>query len=194
MKKLILNSFAICLPLGVAIIFIYSFTYLAIQQYIRLSANEILVQYAENTKEKLEKGVTISQAISGIELTDMQKSLSPFVIIYDKMGTVQASTTTLHGTAPTLSAGVFANALQNWENRRTWQPEHNVRNAIVVLPYALPGQEGYVVAGRSLREIEKRKQFLKIQIEIAIIVTLTATFLITLIVQASRNRSTQTPK
>ncbi len=188
------HAFLSWLPLAVAIVFIYGFTYLAIQQYIRLSANEILVQYAEGTKERIEKGAPLLHAITGLEPVDMQKSLSPFVIIYDKAGTVQTSSATLHGIAPKLPAGVFAKAMQNGENRRTWQPETGIRNAIVVIPYAITGQEGFIVAGRSLREIEKREQFLRIQIAIGTITTLIATYAIVLIIHITRRRIMQMPK
>ena len=51
MKQLI-KTFVSCLPLICAIVCIYGIVYLAIQQYIRLSANEIPMQYAIETKTR----------------------------------------------------------------------------------------------------------------------------------------------
>ena len=187
MKKLI-NLTTPWMPLAVAIICIYGITYLAIQQYIRLSANEILMQYAIDTKERLENGKPLSQTIKGIDSTDMEKSLSPFIIIYNNDGRAQASTTTLHGKCPSPPMGVFNVAQSTGENRRSWQPEPGVRNAIVVIPYSTAGQKGYVVAGRSLREVEMRESFLLSQITVGLMLTLAATFIASLIAQFIRNK------
>ena len=78
-------------------------------------------------------------------------------------------------------AGVFAVAKQNGENRRTWQPEPGVRNAIVVLPYSVDGEQGYVIGGHSLRETEDRERFLLGQIAFGVLMTLLATFITALI-------------
>ncbi len=69
------------------------------------------------------------------------------------------------------------------QNIITWQPRPGIRNAIVVLPYSINGYEGYVIGGRSLSEAEKRIRFAGFQITEAIIFTLLAAFLTSLIVQ-----------
>ena len=176
------------LPLAAAVTCIYGITFLAIQQYIRLSANELPMQYASDIKGRLESGVPISNAIKNIDSSDMQKSLSPFVIIYDNNGIVKNATTTLHGKCPAPPPGVFTIAKQDGENRRTWQPEPGVRNAIVVLPYSINGTEGYVIAGRSLREVEMREHFLFMQIALGLFFTMVATFIAAFISQFIKNR------
>src|SRR5580658_10504829 len=150
MRKPMLSTFKSQLPLSVAILSIYGVMHLAIQQYIRQSANEIPVQYAMDTRDKLEKGIPPGQCIAGIDKTDMQKSLSPFVIIYDNHGVVKASSTSLNGSYPAPPPGVFEVAEQRHENRISWQPRPGVRNATVILPYTINSAEGYVLAGRSL--------------------------------------------
>ena len=103
---------------------------------------------------------------------------------------MKIATTNLHGRRIVPPAGVFTVAGQNGENRRSWQPEAGVRNAIVVLPYSINGDQGYVVAGHSLKETEKREQFLMGQIVVGILITLGATFIIAILTAASvRTRS-----
>ena len=156
MKKIIIPAFATWMPIAAAVVIIYGIMYLAVQQYIRLSANEIPLQYALDAKDKLMNGALPSQVISSVQPIDMQKSLSPFMMVYDNNDSLLASTASLNGMYPTLPGGVLAVALQNGENRRTWQPATGVRNAVVVLPYTRGGVQGYVACGRSLRETEGR--------------------------------------
>ena len=51
MNKLFASTLKAVLPLMVAIVFIYLFIYLIVQQNIRLVANEIPMQYALEAKE-----------------------------------------------------------------------------------------------------------------------------------------------
>ncbi len=68
------------------------------------------------------------------------------------------------------------------ENRITWQPRPDVRIASIILYYHSAVSEGYILAGRSLREIEKRESFLELQTVLALIATLFATFVVCLVV------------
>jgi hypothetical protein len=175
MKKLLINTILSWLPLSAAVVCTFGIMYLAVQQYIRLSADELPLQYAENVKVKMESGTPLSEVIRGTEPVDMQKSLSPFVIICNGDGNVLSSTTLLHNNHP-VPQGVLTFAKRYGENRRTWQPAHTIRNAIVVLPWSINGNEGYIIGGRSLREVEKREHFLLIQIAAGLVITLFVTF------------------
>ena len=53
-----------------------------------------------------------------------------------------------------LPSGVFAFARAHAGHRLSWQPRQGLRQALVVQPVA---GKGFVVAGRSLRETEARK-------------------------------------
>jgi hypothetical protein len=83
---------------------------------------------------------------------DIAASLLPFLMIFDEAGNVVASSATLHGQNPSVPTGIFDYVKQNGEDRVTWQPEVGVRIAAV----ATKSEHGFVLAGRSLRETEKR--------------------------------------
>ncbi len=46
------------------------------------------------------------------------------------------------------------------QNRITWQPEKDARIALVVQAYKHENATGYALVGRSLREVEARKDML----------------------------------
>ena len=68
------------------------------------------------------------------------------------------------------------------QDRITWQPRTGVRQAIVAV-YFHGRKTGYVVAGRSLREVEKRVDDLGLIVAAAWLVTLLATLAATLVLQ-----------
>ena len=107
MKKVIIHSFQAWLPVAASTICLSVLLFLALQQYIRLSANDLPTQYAEDTKSKLEKRTELSDIIKAFPETDLQKSLAPFVIIYDSKGLPLAGSGTLKGALPAPPAGVF---------------------------------------------------------------------------------------
>jgi len=193
MKKLIVSTVASWLPLSAATVCIFGFMFYVMQQYIRLSANEIPAQYANDIVEKLKTGMSPTQTIGGIVPIDMQKSLSPFVMILDGNCKYLSGTAMLNGTYPAPPLGALTFAKQQGENRITWQPERGVRTATVIIPYnvAMPDrtiQEGYVVAGRLMRETEQRERFLNMQIFAGIIITLIATFITMFLVHYIKHR------
>jgi hypothetical protein len=71
-------------------------------------------------------------------------------------------------------------------DRLTWMPEAGVRSAIVVIHY----DNGYVLAGRSLRRVEQREDNALLIIGALCAFTLVMTFLATLVSQALAARWT----
>jgi hypothetical protein len=59
----------------------------------------------------------------------------------------------LEGNLPTVPKGVLDSAKQNGEDRVSWQPAASVRVAAVIVSY----KDGYVLAGRNMREVEQRE-------------------------------------
>ena len=190
MKKLVAETFINWLPSGVAVFSIYCTMFIALQQYVRRTADDIPVQLAEDTREKILKGVPYPDAIKGIAYTDMQKSLAPFVIICDKEGVELASSARLGTSVPAIPPGVLQYARQNGENRRTWQPAPGVRCAIDVLYFNFNGGAGYVTAGHSLRETEIKEQFLRTLTTTGTLLTLCATYITQLVALWSRKKKT----
>ncbi len=132
---------------------IIMFVYTAVQKNFRSAANDPQIQIAEDLASLIEKGsqsrIDLSQKV------DISKSLAPFVIIYDANGKELASNAELNGTSPKVPSGVLNYAKLNGENRVTWQPADGVRIASVIKSFN-GNQSGFVVVGRSLREVEKR--------------------------------------
>jgi hypothetical protein len=61
----------------------------------------------------------------------------------------------LNGQSPHLPDGVLDYVRRHGEDRITWQPEPGVRIATVVTRYS-SARSGFVLVGRSMREVEKR--------------------------------------
>jgi hypothetical protein len=142
------------LPLVIITTGLCGLVYLTTQQVLRMNANDPQIQMAGDTAAALETGVSPAGLLPDQQV-DIATSLSPFLVIYNDQGIPQVSTGLLHGELPELPAGVFQYVKKNGEDRITWQPEPGVRVAAVVVRYA-GEQSGYVMAGRSLREVEKR--------------------------------------
>lgn len=129
--------------------------YAAVQQDLRQSANDPQIQMAEDTAAKLADGQQVQNVVP-TEKVDIANSLAPYIIIFDATGKPIASSVQLDGQTPTVPSGVFDYVRQNGEDRITWQPQSGVRSAIVVTQFKGPNP-GFVLAGRSLREVEIRE-------------------------------------
>jgi hypothetical protein len=112
------------------------------------------IQMAEDAADALAQGAVAESLLP--PHIDVGKSLAPFVIVYDDTGQVVASSGLLHGKVPSLPAGVLEYTRRRGQDRVTWQPENGVRVAAVVARFQ-GANAGFVLAGRSLREVEKRE-------------------------------------
>jgi hypothetical protein len=132
--------------------FIAGTGYFISQQVLRMSANDPQIQLAEDAAERLAAGENASRVVPDRPI-DMANSLAPFVIVYDDSGHPVASSARLDGSVPTPPQGVFDFVRANREERVTWQPHPGVRIASVVTR----ASNGFVVAGRNMREVEVRE-------------------------------------
>lgn len=128
------------------------------QQSLRQSANDPQLGMAIDLASHLAHGASPTTAVPN-DQTDMDVSLSPFVIAYDEQGKVLASSAQLNGAVPQLPQGVLDYIRHHGEERITWAPRRDVRIASIILHVAGP-HGGFVLAGRNLREIEARKNLL----------------------------------
>lgn len=162
--------------LFVIVITIFSgVVYLVIQQEIRQSANDPQIQLAEDTANALTNGVFPQSFIPQTRVA-INKSLATFVIIFDNNGKPVVSSAQLDGQIPILPSGVFDWVNKNGEDRFTWQPNDRVRSATVITKYTTASSSGFVLVGRSLREVEKRENNLMREMFVGWIMTLIATF------------------
>lgn len=136
--------------------------YVIPQQVLRTGADDPQVQIATDMAALLSRyGVTdgLRQgALLSTGVVDMERSLSPFVIVYDDQGHALGSNAQLDGQTPVLPKGVFDYVRTHGEERVTWRPiagSRAVRIAAVVERVNGP-QPGFVLAGRSLREVQSR--------------------------------------
>ena len=140
------------LPLAIATAGLCALVYLTVQQSLRMGANDPQIQMAEDAASSLNAGASVETVVPSTKV-EIADSLASFVIVFDNSGKVLASSATLHGVVPAYPAGVLDYVRQKGQDRVTWQPEAGVRLATVAVPY----NNGFVMAGRSLTEIEKRE-------------------------------------
>ncbi len=152
--KTILHTLKFWLPLAAVVTILSALVYLTAQQSLRMNANDPQIQMAEDTARALASGQPAASLVPPTRV-DIAQSLAPYLMVFDANGNLQASNAVLHGQTPSLPAGVFQNVRQHGEDRITWQPEPGVRSATVIAPIG-DGSAGFVLAGRSLREVEKR--------------------------------------
>ena len=179
-KKYFIKTFLVWLPFIFAISCMCLLVYGAVQHVLRIGANDPQIQMAEDAADALSAGKEAASILPNQRI-DISKSLAPHMIIYDNQGHIFSSSATLHGSPPQIPGGVFADAERLGELRFTWQPEEGIRQAVVVVAY--PGiNSGFVLAGRSLREVEYRIDDLGLEVVIAWIGSLLGTFVVLWIV------------
>lgn len=162
------------IPLTVAVTMTCGLVYVTAQQIYRQSANDPQIQLSEDTARDLESNQP--EKIVPSANINISKSLNTFLIVYDQSGQPVLSQAVLDGKIPSPPAGVFEYVSQNGEDKITWQPKNGVRIAAVVNKYQSASGSGFVLAGRSLREVENRVDQLGIKVLIAWVITLATTF------------------
>ena len=145
------RSIAFFLPAAAAMTIAAGIGFLAVQQDLRIGANDVPQQLAEDAVAALDSGADPTTVVAA-KPVPIEASLAPFVVVYGADGRVLATDGTLDDRPPALPPGVLQSAKDTGRDAVTWQPRSGVRVATVALPWA----GGTVVAGRSLRAIESR--------------------------------------
>lgn len=133
------------------LVIIFGTIYAVVQQSQRLDANDPQIRLAEDTAEALNNGVKPTALPQG--KVDMNKSLAPFVIIYDTNGEVVTGNGYLNNEIPKVPKGVLTSADDKEYNAVTWQPTSDLRFAAVTVK----ANGFYVLGGKSLRQVEKNE-------------------------------------
>lgn len=126
----------------------------AAQQVYRQSADDPQIQIARDAAGRLAAGAPADEVVPSTPV-DFSESPAPFVVVMDEAGAIRASSGRLGGAPRRLPQGVLEHARETGEERVTWQPQRGVRVASVVVHYS-GAAAGFVLAGRSLRETERR--------------------------------------
>jgi hypothetical protein len=148
----IVNILKQWIPLAALAAAICGLIYLVPQQVLRQLANDPQIQLAQDAAAALARGEPASSLVPATTI-EISQSLAPFVMIFDDAGQVLAGSARLHGQTPSLPPGLLDFVKAHGEDRVSWQPESGVRVAAVIVR----APSGYVLAGRSLREVEARE-------------------------------------
>ena len=171
---IVLGILKIWVPLSIVTTLLVALVAAAVQQDLRQSANDPQIQMAEDAAAAIDGGQLPSEVVPASRI-DMSRSLAPFLIVFTDGGQPIASSVTLNGRVPSPPDGVFNSVRQNGEDRFTWEPNPGVRSAAVVtrVTRRVNGENGgFVLAGRSLREVEMREAGLSTIVEVAWAVTI----------------------
>lgn len=156
-NKNIYNILRLWIPLAVVSAFSIGFVYFAVQQNYRLSADDQQIQISEDASNYFKNGGQISDPPNKLEIS---QSLNVYYLAFDSKKKLLATSAVLHEKPAVVPDGVFDYAKNKGQNRFTWQPEKGIRVA-AVLTYFKGKNEGYVLAGKSLKEVDKRTDALK---------------------------------
>ena len=148
---LVRTAFAVFLPFAVLATLLGGLVAVVAQQDLRTGADSPQLQLAEDAARALDTGAAAA-TVTGPATVDIAGSLAPFVVVFDASGHVLATSGRLDGADPAPPAGVLEHAAAGNPNRITWQPRPGVRVATVTVRWS----GGRVMAGRSLREVERR--------------------------------------
>ena len=149
------KNLAVCLCVFAFVSIVFLTIYAAVQQDYRQSANDPQIQIAEDAAASLDNGGAFQSVILPTRI-DIATSLSVFTTVFDDAGQPIGSSGYLRGGMPTVPPGVLDYVRSKGEDRFTWQPEKGVRDAVVITKYS----GGFVMVGRSIREVEKREDAL----------------------------------
>jgi len=167
------NIFKLWLPFAVTITAFSALIYASVQQSFRQNANDPQIQMAQDAVDAIVDGKNVD-AVVPVDKVSVAKSLAPFLITYDREGNEIASSVVLDGQTPQLPGGVLDSTRELIENRVTWQPRDGVRIAAVIVSY----EDGYVLAGRNMREVESREAQLTTFTGITWVLALLATLVV----------------
>ncbi|MDQ0801385.1 hypothetical protein [Arthrobacter sp. SLBN-112] len=133
-----------CLTAAIVTTLIFGSVYVSFQQIGRHTANMAPAAAAAAQLQHMGSDVTAGPRL---ELTP---DSGIFLIVYDEGNVPISTTVTLHGTVPSVPDGVLQTARSLGTDTVTWQPEPNLRMAIV----AKEAAGKVVVAGQSLAPFE----------------------------------------
>ncbi len=151
------------LPIGFIVAVFFIFTYIALQQYMRMSANDAPAEIVKNIDLALSEGALPSQ-FNSTHPVEIDKSLSLYVIIYDANGRPISGTGALNGNYPIPSSDVFAYTRSHQIDKFTFEPKPQLRHA-VVMTYHDGTTPLYILAGHSLEQVESHiKELLSLSV------------------------------
>lgn len=124
------------------------------QHLLRTGANMLPATSARYMTQQLARGLPTTAFFPALN-QDMPSGGAQFFLIADKEGKPLIATYTIGGKPPSIPKGAYDYAAKHGENRLTWQPKPDIREAIIIRPYKTKDNSGgFVVSGTSLLEPE----------------------------------------
>lgn len=134
-------------------------SFVMIQQTNRMSANDLPLTISQQVTSSLEAGSSPTDLVS-LQKINLKTDNGTFVIVTDSSRHVLASSATLDGQTPLPPEGVFKYTSEHGTDQITWEPKTNVRIALKVNTYGKSPNDGFVLTGQPLRQVEKRISFI----------------------------------
>ena len=103
------RSIALFLPVAALASALCGLVYVVGQQELRSAADDPQIQLVEDAAARLDAGAMPSEVV-GPTVADIATSLAPFVVVYDRAGTVLASDGSLDQALPRVPMGVLESA------------------------------------------------------------------------------------
>ena len=144
--------FRVWVLIAISLTIVCGMVYVGIQQLNRLSINETISQIAYDVAYSLQNN---QESNLSLPVIDIQKSLSPFVILFDSNNQPIQTNAKLGESKPLPPVEILDFAKKFGESRVTWQPIKGLRFATVTV-YFKNIKTGFVLVGRSLFEVENR--------------------------------------
>lgn len=172
------------LPLAIIITGLSCVIYGAVQQAIRLGANDVLVQTSIDVQQLSQQSNW--EQLLGSRTIDISKNLDTYIIAYSTDGKPTVGNARLDGVIPEMPDGLLDyTSKHGGQHYVTWQPRPNARQAIFL--QELPDKT-FLVTGRSLREVEKLESSIAYRVLVGWIVTMAATFVAVLLLPLKKTK------
>jgi hypothetical protein len=130
--------------------------YLVPQHRLRTNANNPQMALVQSATAALQNGESPTEVIRSLPATDMGQTSLPYLVVYNVDKSPVAASTNLNGKPPVPPPGVFDYSKNHADDRFTWQPQTNVRCA-AIMRYVSGAKPAYILAGRSLKEVERHE-------------------------------------
>jgi hypothetical protein len=158
--------------------------YCSAHTVFRQQANDPQIEVTEQVAGIVRQGIPLNAIISNAEQIDLASSKALFVMIFDKERTLVGSSAQLNGAAPSVPSEVFDQANEKGEYRFDFEPTENLKFAGVMKKI---DDSAYVLAGRSLSEMEVRVATLKQPLWIGWVIAVLISLLLTALLRPSTN-------
>lgn len=150
----------------------------------RQNANDPQVEVTDQVASIVRQGVPLDAIVSGAEQIDLATSKALFVVVYDGDRNLVGSSATFNGDNPQIPGDALDKAKQAEDYRFDWQPDNGLKFGLVAKAI---DDQAFVVAGRSLTEMENRAAALHLPLWIGWVAAVLVALLLTALIRPLRS-------